>query len=104
MKISILNFQILTSFRLLSCSLLRACERDALGLFLEKKVSGAPVVNSEGGLIGVLSMTDIIWVESTEAMQEVEFPFYPTSSVEEDEEEVEEGRNIAADQILTSAE
>ena len=69
-------------------------------------MSGAPVVSSEGGLIGVLSMTDIIWVESTEAMQEVEFPFYPTSSVEEDEVAPvqEEGRNIAADRILTSAE
>jgi len=57
--------------------------RDALELFLEKRVSGAPVVNSEGGLVGVLSMTDIIWVESTDAMQSVEFPFYPSQSTDE---------------------
>jgi CBS domain-containing protein len=56
--------------------------RDALSLFLEKRVSGAPVIDSEGSLVGVLSMTDVIWVESKEAMDSLEFPFYPT--LEED--------------------
>lgn len=56
--------------------------RDALSLFLEKRVSGAPVIDSEGSLVGVLSMTDVIWVESKEAMNSLEFPFYPT--LEED--------------------
>ena len=51
--------------------------RDALELFLEQRVSGAPVVNGDGELRGVLSMTDIIWVESKEAMSTLEFPFYP---------------------------
>ncbi len=71
----------LTSFLLLKTEL--ETIRDALELFLEKRVSGAPVVNSDGGLVGVLSMTDIIWVESTEAMQSVEFPFYPSQSTDE---------------------
>merc|ERR1719515_151114 len=35
--------------------------RDALEIFLEQRVSGAPVVNGDGELRGVLSMTDIIW-------------------------------------------
>lgn len=56
--------------------------RDALSLFLEKRVSGAPVIDSEGSLVGVLSMTDVIWVESKEAINSLEFPFYPT--LEED--------------------
>ncbi|QDZ20059.1 CBS domain-containing protein [Chloropicon primus] len=59
--------------------------RDALELFLLKRVSGAPVVNSKGKLVGVLSMTDIIWVESTEALSVL--PFYPgdsTSSADDD--------------------
>lgn len=47
--------------------------RDALELFLEQRVSGAPVLNRKGRLVGVLSMTDIIWVESTEAMNLLPF-------------------------------
>ena len=67
--------------------------RDALSLFLEKRVSGAPVIDSDGSLVGVLSMTDVIWVESKEAMNSLEFPFYPnldeedTSQVAREEED-----------------
>merc|ERR1712072_107994 len=45
---------------------------------LDKRVSGAPVINRKGRIVGVLSMTDIIWVESTEAMNLL--PFHPSET------------------------
>ena len=58
--------------------------RDALELFLARRVSGTPVVDDDDGLVGVISMTDIMWVESTEAMEVLDFPFYPKATKGDD--------------------
>ncbi len=37
---------------------------EAIKIMAEKKISGLPVVNGEGNLIGVLSETDLMWQET----------------------------------------
>lgn len=37
---------------------------DAIHLLAERKISGLPVVNDEGKLVGVLSESDLMWRES----------------------------------------
>ncbi|MGJ3246679.1 MAG: CBS domain-containing protein [Elainellaceae cyanobacterium] len=38
--------------------------REAIQLIAEKRVSGLPVVNSSGKLVGVISETDLMWQET----------------------------------------
>ncbi|MGJ3251560.1 MAG: CBS domain-containing protein [Elainellaceae cyanobacterium] len=38
--------------------------REAIQLIAEKRVSGLPVVNSDGKLVGVISETDLMWQET----------------------------------------
>lgn len=38
--------------------------RDAIKLIAEHRISGLPVVNAEGKLVGVLSETDLMWQET----------------------------------------
>jgi len=72
--------------------------RDALELFLEKRVSGTPVLDDDGNCLGVISMTDIMWVESRKAMKSFEFPFYPQQELEVDGEQVLVGTEIERDE------
>lgn len=65
--------QVMTQASDVTCLSSDGSLRDALELFLEKRVSGAPVIDGKGKLVGVLSMTDIIWVETTEAMDALPF-------------------------------
>jgi len=39
--------------------------REAVKAFVTEDVSGFPVVNDEGHLVGVLSVSDILWYEAT---------------------------------------
>jgi hypothetical protein len=39
--------------------------RDAIELLLESNVSGAPVVNQDGVLVGMLSESDLLWKVSS---------------------------------------
>jgi ABC-type proline/glycine betaine transport system ATPase subunit len=39
----------------------QCARRDAVKIFLEHAISGAPVVDEEGHLVGVLSESDILW-------------------------------------------
>ena len=51
---------------------------EALALFLSKRITGAPVVDDGGRVVGVLSLSDIMWVE----VAEQGLPFYPTKSAD----------------------
>ncbi|MGL5793968.1 MAG: CBS domain-containing protein, partial [Waterburya sp.] len=35
--------------------------QEAIQILVEKKISGLPVVNSEGKLVGIISETDLTW-------------------------------------------
>ena len=66
----------------------------ALALFLEKHITGAPVVDDGGRVVGVLSLSDIMWVE----VAEQGLPFYPTKSTDSMEfyEELEASSNAGS--------
>lgn len=49
--------------------------RETAKLFIEKKISGAPVVDSDGRLLGVVSQTDIVR-RDRERAPEAEIPHY----------------------------
>jgi CBS domain-containing protein len=51
--------------------------REAAKIFVEERISGAPVVDELGNLVGVLSQSDLIEYElATERELTVEAPFY----------------------------
>ena len=57
--------------------------RELAKLFLEKGITGAPVVDPEGGLAGVISQTDLIYYNLTRDDELVmESDFYQTARVE----------------------
>lgn len=63
--------------------------RDLAKLFLEKGITGAPVVDEEGGLAGVISQTDIVYYHLTRGDELVlDSHFYQSARVE--------GRHIPA--------
>jgi len=59
------------------------CLRELAKLFLEKAITGAPVVDPEGGLAGVVSQTDLIYYNLTRADELVlDSSFYESARVE----------------------
>jgi CBS domain-containing protein len=51
--------------------------REAAKIFVEERISGAPVVNELGNLVGVISQSDLVEYElATERELTVEAPFY----------------------------
>jgi CBS domain-containing protein len=57
--------------------------RDLAKLFLEKGITGAPVVDEEGGLAGVISQTDLVYYHLTRGDELVlDSHFYQSARVE----------------------
>ncbi len=57
--------------------------RDLAKLFLEKGISGAPVIDDDGGLVGVISQTDLIFYQLTRDDElRVDSHFYQSARVE----------------------
>jgi CBS domain-containing protein len=57
--------------------------RDLARMFLEQGITGAPVVNEDGGLVGVISQTDLIFYSLTRPDQLVtDSHFYQTARME----------------------
>lgn len=57
--------------------------RDLARLFLERSITGAPVVDEEGNLAGVISQTDLIYYSLTRSDQLVlDSDFYQTARME----------------------
>ena len=58
--------------------------REALRIFEQEKISGAPVIDKDGDLVGVLSLTDIAKLQSVRARRPAEdSDYYRTTILDE---------------------
>lgn len=70
-------------------------------VFQEHAISGAPVVDADGGIVGVVSQTDIVGARREEASVAPPFHLEPDLTVEEFGMHVEESDGTRVEQIMT---
>ncbi len=70
-------------------------------VFQEHAISGAPVVDADGGIVGVVSQTDVVGARREEAAVAPPFHLEPDLTVEEFGMHVEESDGTRVEQVMT---